>query len=317
MGLGPPSQTGPCWALKGLGPKSTGPVGHSSQPALLGTQGSWPPKFNRPLLNTQASLTQLAQSQPALMGALSLSWPGPPKLNQHCLGTQRLMGKNLEFFPCRGWFSPPPPPRCAGWFEGGVGEWTEKLALLGTLQGSGLVLVPSLLGCQRPGLVLELTGRRRWSAPGFPRQRRPTVGERKKMRIYGVAPRHCGAMRAHGRALGHEIYLSLEHVLARARAAALALVWPKVNRPCWALKGLGPTGPKSTGPVGHSKGRLGPQVNRPCWALKGPWPKVNRPCWALKSTGPLLGTQGSWPPSQPALLNTQASSPNWPKVNRP
>ena len=122
--------------------------------------------------------------------------------------------------------------------------------------------------------------------------------------------------------------------------------WPKVNRPCWALKGLGP---KSTGPVGHSGvlaqsqpallGTQGswpnwPKVNRPCWALKGR-PKVNRPCWALKGLGPQvdrpcwalkgLGPKSTGPvghsrvlaqlaQSQQALLGTQGS---WPKVNRP
>ena len=89
-------------------------------------------------------------------------------------------------------------------------------------------------------------------------------------------------------------------VLARARPPwpwPWSPQWPKVNQPCWALKGLGPApglpnGPKSTSPVGHS-GLSCPRA-RPPWPL---WPKVNQPCW-----GALLGTQG--PGGQPALLGT-------------
>ena len=83
-------------------------------------------------------------------------------------------------------------------------------------------------------------------------------------------------------------------VLAQSQPALLGTQgswpnWPKVNRPCWALKGR----PKVNRPCWALKG-LGPQlgtqgswpkVNRPCWALKGR-PKVNRPCWALKGLGP-------------------------------
>ena len=111
--------------------------------------------------------------------------------------------------------------------------------------------------------------------------------------------------------------------LAQSQPALLGTQesWPKVNRPCWALKGLGP---KSTGPVGHSgvlaqsqpallgtqgswpnwpKGlgptgpkstRSWPKVNRPCWALKGLGPQVDRPCWALKGLGP-TGSKSSGP----------------------
>ena len=115
--------------------------------------------------------------------------------------------------------------------------------------------------------------------------------------------------------------------LAQSQPALLGTQesWPKVNRPCWALKGLGPTGPrvlaqlaqsqqglgpKSTGPVGHS--RVLAQLAQGSWPN---WPKVNR---VLAQSQPaLLGTQGSWPPSRPALLGTQGSWPNWPKVKRP
>ena len=89
--------------------------------------------------------------------------------------------------------------------------------------------------------------------------------------------------------------------------------WPKVNRPCWALKGLGPTGPKSTGPVGHS--RVGPKSTGPVGHSRArpPWP------WSgpkSKSTGPVGHSRvlAQLAQSQPALLGTQGS---WPKVNRP
>ena len=105
--------------------------------------------------------------------------------------------------------------------------------------------------------------------------------------------------------------------LAQSQPALLGTQgsWPKVNRPCWALKGLGLTGPKSTGPVGHS--RVGPKSTGPVGHSRVLAPKSTGPVGhsrvLAQSQPALLGTQGS-AQSQPALLGTQGS---WPKVNRP
>ena len=106
--------------------------------------------------------------------------------------------------------------------------------------------------------------------------------------------------------------------LAQSQPALLGTQgsWPKVNRPCWALKGLGLTGPKSTGPVGHS--RVGPKSTGPVGHSRVLAPKSTGPVGhsrvLAQSQPALLGTQGS-AQSQPALLGTQVRS--WPKVNRP
>ena len=112
--------------------------------------------------------------------------------------------------------------------------------------------------------------------------------------------------------------------LAQSQSALLGTQgsWPKVNRPCWALKGLGP---KSTGPVGHS--RVLAQLAQSQPALLGTQgsaqsqPGHSR-VLAPKSTGP-VGHSRVLAQSQPALLGTQVNRPCWalkglgPQVNRP